>query len=436
MPRDVAAERAVLGSILVDSNAILKAIEKIDENDFYKPAHKTIYQAMLSLHNKGAEIDIVTLHNELKKGDKIDAVGGASYITELSTELPSASSINSYIDIVKTKSTYRKIITTCTKTANDCYQENAPIKDIINETEGELYNTIATDTAHKIDHIAKIMPSAISAMEKQYNSKGAPTGVPTGFATLDRMTGGLQKSELVIIAARPSMGKTSLALNIAHNAAHRYGKSVMLFSLEMPKHAIVSRLLCSSGKVNIQRMRDGTADENDWSRIADAMSALNRTNIYIDDTPAISLAEIRSKCRRMIMSGRKLDMIIIDYMTLINTKGLTKSDNFNVQVSELSKGLKGLARELDLPVVTLSQLSRASEKRTDHRPILSDLRESGSIEQDADTVMFLYRPSYYCAEEEETEAELIIAKQRNGETGSVKLYWAGAFTLFTELSYK
>ncbi|AKA71276.1 replicative DNA helicase [Clostridium scatologenes] len=431
MPHNIEAEQSVIGSMLVDKTSIAEAMEVLKTEDFYKDAHKVIFNAILDLNQKDVAVDIITLTENLKSNDKLDAAGGITYISELSGSVVSTANIQSYIKIVKDKSVLRKLIRSSTKVIEESYNSQDDVLGVIDLAEKQIFDISNNTNASDFEPMSTVLERGFIEIERLFNNKGQTTGVPSGFRELDAKTSGFQKGDMVLIAARPSMGKTTFALNIAENAALREGKSVAIFSLEMSKEQLAYKLLCSEAHVDMLKLRTGNLDDKDWENIARASGPLGGAKIYIDDTAGISVMEMRSKCRRLKIE-HGIDIIMIDYLQLMS--GSKGSESRQQEVSEISRSIKALAKEMQCPVVALSQLSRAPEARTDHRPMLSDLRESGSIEQDADVVMFLYRDEYYNKEtEEKNVGECIIAKQRNGPTGTVKLAWLGQFSKFGNL---
>ncbi|AWI07466.1 replicative DNA helicase [Clostridium drakei] len=431
MPHNIEAEQSVIGSMLVDKTSIAEAMEVLKTEDFYKDAHKVIFNAILDLNQKDVAVDIITLTENLKSNDKLDAAGGITYISELSGSVVSTANIQSYIKIVKDKSVLRKLIRSSTKVIEESYNSQDDVLGVIDLAEKQIFDISNNTNASDFEPMSTVLERGFIEIERLFNNKGQTTGVPSGFRELDAKTSGFQKGDMVLIAARPSMGKTTFALNIAENAALREGKSVAIFSLEMSKEQLAYKLLCSEAHVDMLKLRTGNLDDKDWENIARASGPLGGAKIYIDDTAGISVMEMRSKCRRLKIE-HGIDIIMVDYLQLMS--GSKGSESRQQEVSEISRSIKALAKEMQCPVVALSQLSRAPEARTDHRPMLSDLRESGSIEQDADVVMFLYRDEYYNKEtEEKNVGECIIAKQRNGPTGTVKLAWLGQFSKFGNL---
>lgn len=432
-PQDIEAEQAVIGSMLTDQEAVNAAVETLKPEDFYREDNKIIYSALLNLYNKAQAIDIITLKSELSAMGKLDAIGGLEYIAELPEKVPTTSNVERYIKIVEEKSMLRNLI----KAANDIidagYDQTEDVEDIMDEAEKKIFNVVQNREQNiGFASISDVLVESFTKLEELYNSKQTVTGIPTGFADLDRKTAGLHGSELILVAARPAMGKSAFALNIGTYAATRAKVPVAIFNLEMSKDQLANRILCSEALVDSNHVRTGELTDDELAKLAEASGELSQAPIYICDTPGISVMEIRARCRKLKME-KNIGLIIIDYLQLI--QGSAKNANNRVQeIAEISRSLKILAKELNVPVIALSQLSRAVEARDDHRPMLSDLRESGSIEQDADIVMFLYRDDYYNQESNKKNiAEVIIAKQRAGETGTVELAWVGQYTKFGNL---
>ncbi len=433
-PQDIEAEQAVIGSMLTDQEAVTAAVETLKPEDFYREDNKIIYTALLNLYNKAQAIDIITLKSELSAMGKLDAIGGLEYIAELPEKVPTTSNVDRYIKIVEEKSMLRNLI----KVANDIidlgYGQTEEVEDILDEAEKKIFNVVQKkDQNTGFTPISDVLVESFTKLEELYNSKQAITGIPTGFNDLDKKTAGLHGSELILVAARPAMGKSAFALNIGTYAATRAKVPVAIFNLEMSKDQLANRILCSEALVDSNHVRTGELSDDELAKLAEASGELSQAPIYICDTPGISVMEIRARCRKLKME-KNIGLIIIDYLQLI--QGSAKNANNRVQeIAEISRSLKILAKELNVPVIALSQLSRAVESRDDHRPMLSDLRESGSIEQDADIVMFLYRDDYYNPEDSKKKniAEVIIAKQRAGETGTVELAWVGQYTKFGNL---
>lgn len=431
MPHSIEAEQSVIGSMLIDKTSIAEAMEVLKTEDFYKDAHKLIFNSILELYQNDIAVDIITLTEDLKAKDKLDSSGGITYISELGGSVVSTANIQSYIKIVKDKSILRRLIRSSTKIIEESYNNQGDVLKAMDLAEKEIFNISNNRTTSEFEPMNTVLERGFLEIERIFNNKGETTGVASGFRELDEKTSGFQKGDMVLIAARPSMGKTTFALNIAENAALRSGKSIAIFSLEMSKEQLAYKLLCSQAHVDMLRLRTGNLDDRDWENIAKASGPLAAAKIFIDDTAGITVMEMRSKCRRLKIE-HGIDMILIDYLQLMS--GGKGTESRQQEVSEISRSIKALAKEMQCPVIALSQLSRAPEQRTDHRPMLSDLRESGSIEQDADLVMFLYRDEYYDKEtEEKNVGECIIAKQRNGPTGTVKLAWLGQFSKFGNL---
>ncbi|MHC1719110.1 MAG: replicative DNA helicase [Clostridiaceae bacterium] len=431
MPHSIEAEQSVLGSMIIDKIAISEAAEALAEGDFYRDTHKTIFSAILDLYQKDSAVDIITLSEKLKANSKLDLIGGITYITELGGSVITTSNIGSYIKIVKDKSTLRKLIRASNDIIDGSYNNQDAVMDVIDKAEKKIFDISSNRIASDFEPMSAVLERGFNEIERLFINKGQTTGISTGFHDLDSKTSGFQKGDMVLIAARPSMGKTTFALNIAENAALKSGKKVAIFSLEMSKEQLAYKLLCSEARVDMLKLRTGNIDEKDWENLARAAGPLGSAKIFIDDTAGISIMEMRSKCRRLKIE-HGIDIIIIDYLQLM--AGSRGSENRQQEVSEISRSIKALAKEMQCPVIAVSQLSRAPEARSDHRPMLSDLRESGSIEQDADIVMFLYRDEYYNKETEEKNiAECIISKQRNGPVGTIKLAWLGQFSKFGNL---
>lgn len=430
-PHNIDAEQSVLGAMLLDKEAIIEVTEIIGASDFYKEAHTEIYEAILNLYNRDEPVDLVTLSEELTQRKTLEAIGGIVYLTNLSSAVPTTTNVKYYARIVEEKSILRKLIKASSDILDKGYQAEEDINNILDQAEKDIFDISQKRSQEGFSPIKEVLMESFQRIEDLYQNKGGLTGITTGFIDIDRKTSGLQKSDLILIAARPSMGKTAFALNVAQNSAIKSKASVAIFSLEMSKEQLVQRLLSSESHIEIQKIRTGTLAEDEWPKLTKAMGPLAESNIYIDDTPGITVMEMKSKCRRLKME-KGLDLIMVDYLQLMSGDG--RSESRQQEISTISRALKGLAREMDCPVVALSQLSRAPELRADHRPILSDLRESGAIEQDADIVMFLYRDEYYHEDSEKKNmGEVIIAKQRNGATGTVELAWLGQFTKFANL---
>ena len=431
-PHDVEAEQAVIGSMLTDKEAVASSIEVLKEEDFYREDNRIIYSAMLNLYNRAEPIDLITLKSELESMGKFEQVGGLEYLAELPEKVPTTANATKYIKIVEEKSVLRNLIKTANEIIDLGYDPTEDVEDIMEGAEKKIFNIMQDKNQKGYAPIKDILVDSFTQLEELYNRKQHITGVPTGFSDLDYRTAGLHGSELILVAARPAMGKSAFALNIATNAALRGDTPVAIFSLEMSKEQLVNRILCSEAMVDSNKVRTGKLEDEDWGKLAEAIGPLSETGIYIDDTPGISVMEIRAKCRKLKLE-KNIGLVVIDYLQLV--QGSNKRNASREQeISEISRSLKILAKELNVPVIALSQLSRAVEQRPDHRPMLSDLRESGAIEQDADIVMFLYRDDYYNEDSEKKNvAEVIIAKHRGGSTGTVDLGWLGSYTKFVNL---
>ena len=431
-PHDLEAEQAIIGSMLTDRDAVISAIEILKEEDFYREDNKAIYTAILNLYNRAEPIDIITVKSELESMGKFEQVGGLEYLAELPEKVPTTANAMKYIKIVEEKSTLRRLIKTANEIIELGYSPTEDVEDIMEGAEKKIFNIMQEKNQKGYAPIKDVLVESFTKLEELYNRKQLITGVPSGFTELDYRTAGFHGSELILIAARPAMGKTAFALNIATNAAVKANVPVAVFSLEMSKEQLVNRILCSESMVDSNKVRTGKLEEDDWTKLAGAIGPLSEAEIFIDDTPGINITEIRAKCRKLKLE-KNIGMVVIDYLQLIqgsNKRGGSREQ----EISEISRSLKILAKELDVPVIALSQLSRAAEQRPDHRPMLSDLRESGAIEQDADIVMFLYRDDYYNQDSEKKDiAEIIIAKHRGGSTGTVELLWLGSYTKFVNL---
>ena len=431
-PNDVEAEQAVIGSMLTDRDAVISAIEVLKEEDFYREDNKTIYEAILNLYNRSEPIDIITLKAELTSMGMFDKIGGLEYIVGLPEKVPTTANVEKYISIVKEKSELRRLIKAANEIIEQGYDPTENIDDIMNSAEKKIFNIMQDKDQKSYSPIKDVLIDAFTELEQLYNQKQHITGVPTGFIDLDYKTAGLHNSDLILIAARPAMGKSAFALNIATNAALKAKVPAVLFSLEMSKEQMVNRILCSEAMVDSNKVRTGKIDDDDWIKLADTMGDLSEAPIYID-TPGISINEIRAKCRKLKLE-KNIGLVVIDYLQLVQGSSKRAQGSREQEISEISRSLKILAKEINVPVIALSQLSRAPEQRPDHRPMLSDLRESGAIEQDADIVMFLYRDDYYNEDSEDKGlAEVIVAKHRAGSTGTVKLVWLGNYTKFANM---
>lgn len=430
-PNSIEAEQSVIGAMLLEKEAISATSEMLRAEDFYKEAHKLIFEAVMELYDKDEPVDLVTIVDILRGKGILETIGGITYLSNLAASVPTTANIKYYARIVEEKSTLRKLIKSASKIMEKSYEASEEVPSILDEAEKDIFDISQKAMVHDFEPISKILEKGFNEIERMYINKGSITGIPSGFFDLDSKTSGFQKGDLVLIAARPSMGKTAFALNVAQYASLRNGNSVAVFSLEMSKEQLVNRMLCAEANIDMLKLRTGNLDDDDWVRLAKSAGPLASAKVFIDDTPGISVTEMRSKCRRLKIE-HGLDMIIVDYLQLI--QGRSKTENRQQEVSEISRSLKTLAKEIDAPVIALSQLSRAPEARADHRPMLSDLRESGSIEQDADVVCFLYRDEYYNKESDKKNiAEVIISKQRNGPTGTVELAFIGKYTKFGSL---
>ena len=431
-PHDIEAEQAVLGSMLTDKDAVVDAVELLKPDDFYREDNKIIFEAILSLYGRAEPIDVITVKSELVSVGKFENVGGLEYIASLPDKVPTTANVDRYINIVEEKSMLRQLIKTANELISLGYAETEEVDTIMDQAERKIFEVMQNKNQKGYSELKDVLVESFAEIEKLYNQKEAVTGIPTGFADLDYKTAGLHKSDLILIAARPAMGKSALALNIATNAAKIAKVPVVMFNLEMSKSQLVNRMLCSEAMVDSNKIRTGKIEEDDWVKLATALGPLSEAPIYIDDTPGITVTEIRAKCRKLKLE-KNIGLVVIDYLQLIQGSG-KKNSTREQEISEISRSLKILAKELDVPVIALSQLSRASEARQDHRPMLSDLRESGAIEQDADIVMFLYRDDYYNPDSEKKNiAELILAKHRSGSTGTVELLWLGNYTKFVNI---
>ena len=427
-PHSIEAEQSVIGAMLLDRDAILIASEILTSDDFYQNQYGIIFDAMVELCNEGKPVDLITLQNRLKEKDLPPDISSMEYVRELIEAVPTSANVKYYANIVSEKALLRRLIKATEDVANTCYLEKESTEMILEESEKKLFNILQRSIGGDYVPIQQVVLNAINNIEKASKLKGSVTGIPTGFIDLDYKTSGMHPSDLVLIAARPSMGKTAFVLNIAQYMAFRKDVTVAIFSLEMSKEQLVNRLLAMESHVDSQNMRTGNLKDEDWTKLVEGADIIGRSNLIIDDTPGISIAEMRSKCRKYKLE-HNLGIIMIDYLQLMSGSG--KSDSRQQEISDISRSL---ARELSVPVIALSQLSRAVEQRPDHRPMLSDLRESGAIEQDADVVMFLYRDDYYHKDTEKKDiAEVIIAKQRNGPIGTIELVWLPRYTQFVNM---
>lgn len=441
-PQDIEAEQAVLGAIFLDAEALVEAMAVIEPQDFYRRAHQIIFRSMIALNDRNENIDIITLKSQIESENTLEDVGGISYLTELSQVTPTASGVAHYAKIVKDKSTLRELIQAATKIVKEGYSQEGSVEEIVEAAEKEILNVSEKRNSTGFQAIADVLNSTMEHIDMLSQQNEDITGLPTGYPELDKMTAGLQPEELIILAARPAVGKTAFALNIAQNIGTRTDRSVAIFSLEMGAESLVNRMLCAEGTIEAGHLRTGQLTEQEWHNLIMAMGSLSNTSIFIDDTPGIKVSEIRARCRRLAQEKGNLGLILIDYLQLIEGSG---RESRQQEVSEISRQLKKLAKELKVPVIALSQLSRSVEQRQDKRPVLSDIRESGSIEQDADIVAFLYREDYYQrqgTEEDKNEEEqavddvieVIIEKNRSGARGTVELLFKKEYNKFASIS--
>lgn len=430
-PNNLEAEQSVLGAMILDKDALITAIERLSGDDFYKEANKEIFEAIYSLYNKNEPVDLITLAEELTKRDILEAVGGITYLANLADGVSTTANIKIYCEIVEEKSILRRLIKASNEIIAEGYKDELELDNIIDQAEKRIFDITQRKSSEGFININKALMDTLNKIEEMSQTGGGITGLSTGFVDLDRKTSGLQKSDLILVAARPSMGKSAFTVNVAQNCALRNGASVAIFSLEMSIGQIVQRMLSAESHVELQKIITGDLNDEEWSRLGRAMGPLGSAKIFIDDTAGITLNDMKAKCRKLKIE-QGLDLVMIDYLQLMNGDG--RSENRQQEISAISRGLKGMARELDIPIIALSQLSRAPELRADHRPILSDLRESGAIEQDADVVMMLYRDEYYNKDTEKKNiGEIIITKQRNGPTGTVDLVFMGKYTKFLNM---
>ena len=441
-PQDIEAEQAVLGAIFLDAEALVEAMAQIEPQDFYRRAHQIIFRSMIALNDRNENIDIITLKSQIESENTLEDVGGISYLTELSQVTPTASGVAHYAKIVKDKSTLRELIQAATKIVKEDYSQEGSVEEIVEAAEKGILNVSEKRNSTGFQAISDVLNSTMEHIDRLSQQNEEITGLPTGYPELDKMTAGLQPEELIILAARPAVGKTAFALNIAQNIGTRTDRSVAIFSLEMGAESLVNRMLCAEGTIEAGHLRTGQLTEQEWHNLIMAMGSLSNTSIFIDDTPGIKVSEIRARCRRLAQEKGNLGLILIDYLQLIEGSG---RESRQQEVSEISRQLKKLAKELKVPVIALSQLSRSVEQRQDKRPVLSDIRESGSIEQDADIVAFLYREDYYQrqgTEEDKNEEEqavndvieVIIEKNRSGARGTVELLFKKEYNKFASIS--
>lgn len=434
MPHSIEAEQSVVGAMLMDKDAILTAAEIVSGQDFYQTAYGVIFDSMVELFNEGKPVDLVTLQERLKEKDVPPEIASLEFVRDLVSAVPTSANVKYYAQIVADKSMLRKLIKLNDEISNTCYAGKESLETILETTEKSMFQLLQQRNTGEYVPIRQVVLNALDKIEKASKSKGTVTGIPTGFIDLDYKLSGLQPSDLILVAARPSMGKTAFVLNIAQYVAFKKDRATVIFSLEMSKEQLVNRLFSLESQVDAQALRTGNMKDSDWEKLIEGAGIIGKSKLIIDDTPGISVSELRSKCRKYKLE-HGLDLIIIDYLQLMTGSVGKRSESRQQEISEISRSLKGLARELNVPVIALSQLSRAVESRPDKRPMLSDLRESGAIEQDADVVMFIYRDEYYNKDSEyKKQAEIIIAKQRNGPVGTVHLAWLGEYTKFANLS--
>ena len=433
-PQNIEAEQSVLGAILIDQGAIAKISDILQPEDFYREAHKLVYRSAMTLFERGEAIDFITVIDMLRREESLERAGGISYITSLANGVPTAANIVFHAKIVQEKSLLRRLIHAATDIATMGYAETEEVERVLDHAEQKILEVATRKISQDFAPIKEIIFRTLDRIDEMHNAKGGITGLSTGFTNLDKLTGGFQRSDLILIAARPSMGKTAFVLNVAQHMATRDKKSVAIFSLEMPREQLAMRMMCAEGLIDSQHFRTGAMSNDEWKNLVDAADRLSASPMFIDDTAGVNAVELRNKARR-ISKEHGLDCIIIDYLQLMDGGAHSRIDNRQQQISDISRSLKALARELKVPVIALSQLSRGPESRTSRKPMLSDLRESGSLEQDADMVAFLYREDYYNPETEKKNlTELIIAKNRNGPTETVELYFHKNFTRFTDYS--
>lgn len=439
-PQNIEAEQSVLGSVLLDAEALIAALEYIDENDFYRRSHQLIFKAMMELNEDNRAIDVVTITDLLESSGHLEDIGGASYLSEISSVTPTAANVSYYAKIVEERSLLRNLISTANEIARSGYEDNGNVPDVLNDAEQKILQVSEKRNRSGFASISEVLHKTIEHIDELHQRDEQITGISTGYHHLDEMTSGLHEDELIILAARPGVGKTAFALNVAQNIGTSTDETIAIFSLEMGAEQLVNRMLCAEGNIDASNLRNGQLTSEEYNNLFVAMGSLSEADIYIDDTPGIRTPEIRAKCRRLKQEKGSIGLIVIDYLQLI--EGSSNRESRQQQVSEISRQLKKLAKELSVPVIALSQLSRSVEQRQDKRPILSDLRESGSIEQDADIVAFLYREDYYRGEEGEEDrildntVEVIIEKNRSGARGTVKLNFKKEYNKFTSVSYR
>lgn len=436
LPHSLEAGQSVVGAMLMDKDAIMTAAEIVSREDFYQTAYGILFEAMVELFNEGKPVDLITLQERLKEKDVPPEITSLEFARDLLTAVPTSANVKYYAEIVMEKSMLRKLIKLNEEIENMCYLGRDSLEAVLETTEKRVFELVQKRNTGDYVPIKQVVLNALDKIEKSSKTKGTVTGIPTGFIDLDYKTSGLQPSDLILVAARPSMGKTAFVLNIAQHVAFRSNKTVAIFSLEMSKEQLVNRLFSLESQVDAQLLRTGNLKDSDWEKLIEGAGVIGKSKMIIDDTPGISISELRSKCRKFKLE-QGLDLIIIDYLQLMTGRVGGRAESRQQEISDISRSLKGLARELNVPVIALSQLSRAVEQRPDHRPMMSDLRESGAIEQDADVVMFIYRDDYYNKDTDmKNIAEIIIAKQRNGPIGTVNLAWLPNYTKFANATRK
>lgn len=447
-PQNIEAEKAVLGAIFLNGDALVDAMEVLTADDFYRRAHGLIFQTMVNLNDRDEAIDVVTVSDELKRLNQLEDIGGMPYIAELAASVPTAANVGYYAKIVAQKAVLRRLIQTATKIVTDSYSEDAPVDELLDQAEQSIMNVNESRNQAGFKAIKDVLNATFEEIDRLSQQGDTVTGLSTGYPDLDKMTTGLHDDELMILAARPAVGKTAFALNIAQNVGTKTDKAVAIFSLEMSAESLVNRMLCAEGSINANHLRTGQLEEGEWQNLIVAMGSLSKAKIFIDDTAGIKMSEIRAKCRRLAKEQNgKLGLVVVDYLQLVESTG---AENRQQEVSAISRQLKKLAKELHVPVIALSQLSRGVEQRQDKRPVLSDIRESGSIEQDADIVSFLYRDDYYERDDDDSddsggdsndgeqdvgEVEVIIEKNRSGPRGTVKLLFVKSYNKFSSIAY-
>ena len=435
-PHNVEAERAVIGAMMLNADAIMVCSELLTSDEFYQQQYGIIFDALVEMYKDGVGADLVTLQNKLREKEVTPELYSVEYLGELLASVPTSANVKFYAEIVHEKAVLRRLIRVSEQVTKDCYMDSQPLEDILEDTEKSVFDVIQQRGGSEFEPIRDVVLRTLDSIEKAAKQKGNITGLETGFRDLDAKTAGLQKSDLILIAARPAMGKTAFVLNIAEYVALHSNSTIALFSLEMSKEQIVKRMLAMNSMVDSQKIRTGDLEDDDWDKLVGSVRKIGNSNLVIDDTSGITASELRSKCRKLKIE-QGLDLVIIDYLQLMTGAGKRKSDSRQQEISDISRSLKVMARELNVPVIALSQLSRAVESRPDKRPMLSDLRESGAIEQDADIVMFIYRDEYYNPDSEKKGvAEVIVAKQRSGPTGPVELAWLSQYTKFGNLEYQ